>query len=56
VTVGAALGVKVNSLLAGRIVLALQSVSPLQIDCELTANFPEDLALSVLFGPLLPAF
>jgi hypothetical protein len=52
-----ALGLKVNSLVDGCIVLALQSVpGPSQIDYELTTNYPDGLAPSVLSDPDYPPF
>src|SRR5262245_40642018 len=52
-----ALGVKVNSLVTGCVVLALQNVpGPSQIEYELTTNFPDGFAPSVLSDPDYPAF
>ena len=52
-----ALGVRANSLVSGCMVLALQSVpGPSQIDYELTTNFPDGLAASVLSDPDYPPF
>lgn len=52
-----ALGVKVNSLVSGCLVLALQSVpGPSQIEYELTTNLPDGLAPSVLSDPDYPPF
>jgi hypothetical protein len=52
-----ALGVRVNPLGAGCIVLALLSVpGPSMIDYELTTNYPDGLAPSVLSDPNYAAF
>ena len=52
-----ALGIKVNSLSAGCLVLALQSVpGPSQIEYRLTTNFPDGVAPSVLDDPDYPPF
>ena len=52
-----ALGMKVNSLVSGGMVLALQIVpGPSQIEYELTTNFPDGLAPSVMSDPDYPPF